>query len=371
MPQKQIVLRPRDVVQSKITPDALQKLITQRGTQWVVQQVAKGALQLSKAALNWWTSTSTPVVETITQVPAPANVGVALRGNAKLNGAIRIKHRELVGSVDGNANFNGRINPADANTFPYLSILARAYDKYKFHGISIYVVSSVPTSAGGRFYLAWDPDSSDATPAGFGAYMAMTHSISMSAWQSGVLNIPPSQEKLLEFFPDDLKDHGKFWFTSVATGTFDIFVEYDVTLSEPNLDMPVQALKSGFESLITNGSIPFGYGPEIAIPTPTVNTRQFYLSPGRYYISCNMRGASVSPSNWVIVDLGTLTSTILAQRAASSATEITRMLVVSVSSAGARVNISDVVVTPTSDRVHMVVSPISSGAAAVLADSLL
>ena len=140
-------------------------------------------------------------------VQAPANVGVAVRGNARLNGSTRIKHRELVGQITAGQTY-ARVSPMDTSTFPYLSTLAAMYDEYKFHSVKFVLVSSLSTSAGGRWYMAWDPDTSDATPIGTQTIMAMQHSVSMSAWQSGELQIPPSQKKFLSSFRDELKDHG-------------------------------------------------------------------------------------------------------------------------------------------------------------------
>lgn len=83
------------------------------------------------------------------QVTEPAMVRVG-RG-------IRIKHREFIGDIVGNATFTINqdyiINPADQTTFPWLHTQATSWEKYRFLRLRFYYVTRVATSATGTVML--------------------------------------------------------------------------------------------------------------------------------------------------------------------------------------------------------------------------
>ncbi len=355
-----------------LSVEALRAIVGSKGEAWVLQQVASGVVKLSSAAARWWTASVSGAPSTAMVATAlPATLGVAVRGNAKMNGSVRIRHRELMATFTAGVTSSWRVNPVDAGTFPYLSTLARMYDRYKIHSLSFVTVAGTPSTAAGRWYAAWDPDSSDSSPVSYGSYMAMEHSVSHSAWQSGSISIAPmSQFRLVEEFPDDLKDHGRFWWTNNATtGSFDIYVEYDITLDSPNIESPTHVGKGSYDTLLASGAYSFTYGPRLAQPMLVPTAKTFRLAPGFYLIHSHLRGTGLTAGAWTVSDLGGGSSVVGAQRSTTtSTTEVARAVAVSVSSFGAIVVIGDTG-TFTTNRCLLSVSPVSAQAYTDVVDS--
>lgn len=276
---------------------ALQQLINSNGGAWVMQQVAEGAIRLSKAAINYMTSSVAPVKDISVQ-SAPVSTSLTLVGNRQLNGAITIKHRELIADISftGAAVKSWVVNPAMGNTFPYLSSIARNYDKYKFNSIRFFVVSSAPTSHGSRYYLAWEPDSTDPVPEVSGGaipsqyLMSMQHSMSTSVWQSAGITVPASNEKFTNMFPDALKDHGRIVLASpgyVSSFNLELYVEYSVRLSEPQVGDSSQFIE---KTIFTDGVVN-GRGAQIAV---SAGVKKLLLPPGNYYVSYVLLGVGIA-----------------------------------------------------------------------------
>jgi hypothetical protein len=345
---------------------ALNAMVQSKGEDWVYQQIANGVLHLSGKAMAWWTARMARANSTsMISVPAPTNVGVALKGNAKLNGSTRIKHRELIAHISGTSMSTFRVNPIDGQTFPYLSTIAAMYDKYIIHSLRVVVVSGVPTTSGGRWYLAWDPDSSDQRPEGSAAMMAMQHSASMSSWQSGTLAIPRSTNNFIAPFVDSLKDHGQFHFQfyGVSSPATDLFVEYDISLLEPNVTSPNSFIGTAFDTLIETGLISNVYGSEIVKQLLAPTPKKFMLAPGKYLIDCFVTASSITPGSWTIASDGNDTS-IFQQRSVlnSPGTQLIRKLAIKVGSRGAIVTIGDAYGALTADKCYLTVAPVSESA---------
>ncbi len=276
---------------------ALQHLINSNGGAWVMQQVADGALKLSKAAINYMTSSVSPVRDISVQ-SAPVSTSLTLVGNRQLNGAITIKHRELIADIStlGPTVRSWVVNPAMGNTFPYLSSIARNYDKYKFNSLRFFVVSSAPTNYGSRYYLAWEPDSTDPVPQVSNGsvpsqhLMSMQHSMSTSVWQSAGITIPASSERYTNMFPDALKDHGRVILATpgyTSTFTLELYVEYSVRLSEPQVGDSSQVIE---KPIFTDGLVT-GRGAQIAEAS---GAKQLLLPPGNYYLSYTLLGSGIA-----------------------------------------------------------------------------
>jgi hypothetical protein len=358
-----------------IAKAALSQLIENKGEQWVIQQIQNGAIALSRDAMKWWAGSTANMNSTsVVAVPAPSNVGFAVRGNPKLNGATRFKHRELVGVFTTNSQFGFRVSPANNSLFPYLSTLANMYDEYRFHALRFVIVSATPTSTGGRWYMAWDPDSEDARPQDVNQYMAMQHSVSMSAWQSGELVVPPCQKRYISYFGDTLKDNGAIYVRNDASGsTFDLYVEYDVELFNPNTGSQTTYLKTGADSIISNGTIAQIYGPQLARPLPAPTARKFQLAAGFYSIAFYGKGTGLALVDWTIAaadDIGGSGPTSITQVAViNSTTNIFRQIAVAASTT-INVTIGDTG-SFTANRTNIVIAPLSFYSYAALADGLV
>lgn len=92
------------------------------------------------------------------------------------NRSLRVHQTEVIGRVSANSTWfpgwNDKysvatfpINPANPKTFPWLSYIARLYDKYRFYGLRFIYVNSVSTQTEGNLMMSLDYDTLDAAPA--------------------------------------------------------------------------------------------------------------------------------------------------------------------------------------------------------------
>jgi len=358
----------RSLASKALTVPVLMSLINSRGEDWVVQQVQNGVMFLTNQARTWWSSrTVTAPQSAMVAVQAPTSVGVAMRGSAKMQGNMRFKHREMIAEsiVDGTHRF--RVSPGDANTFPYLSTLSTMFDQYQFHSVRLVVVSATATTTAGRWYAAWDPDSEDPKPNGAVELMAMRHSLSMTAWQSGELTIPGGGKRYLSYFTDTLKDHGHFIFQKFG-GSFDLFIEYDVSLLNPNVVSAVEVVKNSTLSLFTTGLIPETFGPEFIRASGVA--KSFDIPSGVFHIVLGLAGTTLALGNTVIAALDGSSVESKSRSVVSGGTRIHHEIVVRCSSP-VRIAILHTFATLTNDRCHLVVTPISTQQYYVIADAIL
>jgi hypothetical protein len=78
-----------------------------------------------------------------------------------------IKHRELVGSTISTTAFTATtysINPGLQGTFPWLSIEAQGWEKYKFRSLKLCSYTRTGSNTSGSIILAADYDAADAAP---------------------------------------------------------------------------------------------------------------------------------------------------------------------------------------------------------------
>jgi len=331
----------------------------------IVQAVAEGAVKLAK---TWWSASSKAEAATsVNSTAAPASVGVSVRGSTRMQGTIRVKHRELITSIapSGNA-VTYRVNPVNSRAFPYLSTLASMYDKYAIHQLQLVVVSSAPTTTGGRWYACWDPDSQDNPPTSAAEFMAMRNSMSMTSWQSGAMSIPGCSEKFLSYYPDTLKDHGTVYFVDNGAGTttYDLYLEYDVSLSQPNIVSPTNVL-AGFGIQLSSGAFNAApnWGPDFVTQASPPANKAFLLPPGRFEIEFFARGVGLAAGGWTVDSLGT-GGVAVSQNYLNNAsgTELHHTLIVDTGNDGALVTVGDSWTSLNNDKTTLTASAISKAA---------
>lgn len=348
---------------------AANALVNSRGADWVLQQVATGAVRLTKAAINHIYGSVSVAAPSFTPASVPASMGVAISGSAKMNGNIRIKHRELIGSfvtADGTLT-NLRVNPASVYTFPYLSGLAALYDKYKFHDLKFSIVSSSPTSAGGRWYLAWDPDSQDTHANSPLEFMAQRYSLSCSSWQSGCLSTQPQDDfRFCSYFPDTVKDDGQVLLITrgMSSQTLDLYVEYDVTLQDPEVGITSQMIYSN--TFPTAGAIGNPTGPGYVTPFSPQTKNVIVVSPGTWQITYNVIGTGLSDSNPTVNGTSNYTGRWTAN--ATGATSFTKTIALTNSD---NINLTLGGTWSTVTQVALVITPVSSAEFSQLNTTLL
>lgn len=328
---RQLVLRNTGTISAPMGVAVLKLLVEDRGAQWVAAQVGKGALRLSKAALNWWQTGGAPVGKEMIVSPAPVSLGVGVAGSAKFQGDIRIKHRELFDSYSfigpGLSAKGYRINPVQSNSFPYLSTLARMYDKYKFNSLTFTVVSGVSTAANGRQYMAWDPDSQDQGPNNSASFMAMRHSMSSSIWQTTSLSIPSQKDfKFTKYFTDQQQDHGALYWGATDAGSFDLYLEYDITLRDPQLSSATTVITG--TTIMTSGQVPQYSGPEVVRSLTPPVAKTILVPAGKYYFSYMFKGTGIAGVSSTVSPTVSTDAILWKERNTTSASQFTNEVIV-------------------------------------------
>jgi len=96
-----------------------------------------------------------------------------------------IKHREFISDVDGTVAYTATaypVNPGQSVTFPWLSAIAKNYEKYRFRSLKFCFESATSSNTAGLTILAVDLDSSDPTPASKAQIMQYKNASRANAW---------------------------------------------------------------------------------------------------------------------------------------------------------------------------------------------
>lgn len=106
---------------------------------------------------------------------------------------VRVRNRERISTVSAvNGNFTAaslKINPGLSASFPWLSNIAKMFDKYRFESLTFHFKTFVPTSTAGSVSLAYDPNTLDPVPTTGEALTHETKWSTNSAWKSFSINI--------------------------------------------------------------------------------------------------------------------------------------------------------------------------------------
>ena len=172
-----------------------------------------------------------------------------------LKGSVRIKHRELIASVTGSANFivanSFPLNPGMPTSFPWLASQAQAWERYRFNSLRFLYYTRTGTGTSGSVMLAPEYDPADQPPV----------SEQVAATYEDVREDVPWKDIVCDLNPSSLHALGpsKFIRTGILPQNLDIktydsgnlhlcvtdgnpvpwgklWVEYDVTLMTPQLN---------------------------------------------------------------------------------------------------------------------------------------
>lgn len=170
---------------------------------------------------------------------------------------LRVHQMERIATITANATAGSFkadgfvINPADTTTFPWLSSIAKLFDKYKFHKLKFIYVNNVATSSPGNVSIGVDFDTLDATPASSVGMSNLAKFKTFAPWRSEELDIPVNRRgnNLWLYTSDanssagtnvDLKTYnlGKFFVSTEGMSASQtagyVLVEYDVELLDKN-----------------------------------------------------------------------------------------------------------------------------------------
>lgn len=265
-------------------------------------------------------------------VYAPTNVSALTQNHpARISGnggVVVVSHREFITDVSGSVGFavaGYPINPGQVQTFPWLSNIARNFEKYRFRSCKFVFESSVATFLSGMTMLAVDLDASDPPPANKANMMSYSHATRANVWTEHATTMPEQQPELyVRGFGvppgTDIKtyDAGTVFFATSGEAddsvVGELYVEYVVELHVPQLNSDlttVSAVISGTSPFIITGNVP------VATPDqyPSLTGRlAIQLSPGERLLVCWFYTGTATPITVVAGAFMGSSGTIVSQR---------------------------------------------------------
>lgn len=192
----------------------------------------------------------------------------------------RVQHREFAETLVAGSSSSWHLvspsgdepgldlNPSCSNLFPWLARIAACYERFRFDFIKVSLVSSVPTSAEGRVYMAVDYDYDDTVPVSKAQMMTNATAVEGPIWATLELRLPSSRlhgDQPWKYVsslgrPNFVEPRTAFCgFLCVAVETsfvdpkFDLIVEYCCELSIPTLEPSaiVDTYDAGTPAIVT------------------------------------------------------------------------------------------------------------------------
>jgi len=166
----------------------------------------------------------------------------------------RIVHREQIDSVSGSVLFNidgsWAINPGLSTTFPWLSVQAAGWEKYKFNSLRFCYYPRCSTTTAGSVMISPDFESSDTPPASTITASANSATVEDAPWKTIMLTLPSNrlnEERFvrtanlvanLDIRNSDIANVYVITSDGNDTNTWGkLWVEYDVVLSIPTVSV--------------------------------------------------------------------------------------------------------------------------------------
>lgn len=268
---------------------------------------------------------------------APVSYGVSTKNKRNPMRSFRLQHREFI--RDANKDVSGdefvlvenlAVNPGLDSTFPWLSAIARNFERYVFHKLSFFFVPTLGTQTSGKIMIAPDYDAADDnTTLTKAQFLSFEDSITGPIWKPAVMRSRHSNFTQLKSHYVrtktldsnlDIKTYdvaNVFFGTSGYTSTGivgELWVEYDITFYNPQLSTEhdaesyqyertnVSALNQPFagtgDPTIVNGGVPV-----TLVDATTVNLEE----TGKFLLRC---GAEVCTAITAMSDPTSTSATI-------------------------------------------------------------
>lgn len=175
---------------------------------------------------------------------APVAIGSS-SSSRRNNNNYRLSNIERIAEVNDSSIHSLQINPGMESAFPWLSNIARSYDRYRFHKLIFRYKPTCPTDTVGQVIMAWDYDSLDPVPTTEQEICQETYWVANSCWKPGMISISLRNNRGLLYTRAgmigyaDLKtyDIGQLIYKGPSNGsTGYIEVDYDITLIDRQPD---------------------------------------------------------------------------------------------------------------------------------------
>lgn len=171
-------------------------------------------------------------------------------GNA--TNVVRVAHTEMLAEVPSDEYFVVNyytVNAAQLATFPWLSSIARRFERYRFVGLKFHFEPTCPTTTAGYFAMYLDYNATDSGPDTYQAFMANNGAITGPLYHSHQISVNPSlvRERGFLFTRDDFTsstggllnyDLATLYYVCVSSDTLGkgaLYVTYEVELMQPQL----------------------------------------------------------------------------------------------------------------------------------------
>lgn len=223
---------------------------------------------------------------------------------------IVVAHREYVGSVTSSNDLSFaqlRINPADPVTFPWLSTIAGAYEKFKIKKMKICYQKNCASITPGYVYMYPDYNVERTAMTTEALFLNTMDVVETSPWVSTDLTIKPAKLNQLKTYlirsPYETysgKDYLLYDPLNIFIGTAQslandpinvgrIFIDYEIelTIPDPETNLRLYSLDVHYTGLTTSLANGGGYVPDLTAPATT-----YYR--GNYPISTQQQGFTFS-----------------------------------------------------------------------------
>lgn len=224
-----------------------------------------------------------------------------------------LKHRGLMRTIIGSTTFNcinEQVNPGKASIFPWMSRLARSYDKYRFKKLKFIYRPVCSTTQTGVVMMSFDFDTLDSIPVTKAQQAQTLPNVESNAFAPCELKV--ECDKVWRFTRQggiadgDLKtyDLGQIVVSSAyATATLlgEVYVEYEVELEKPTSGTPLQ---NRIESITASKALPFNaaVNTSTAQPFAVLNTSQLICqTPGEYLIQVRYTGNTITAATEPVI----------------------------------------------------------------------
>lgn len=205
-------------------------------------------------------SNKTKQVNKVRAAPKPKAIAAAMpsqRSN-RISSEHVVANREFVGTVTDigaafqligeSQGFPGYdVNPGNSKLFPWLSVVARGYEKYRFDQLVLEVVARNPTTWPGSVYIAFDYDWNDEPATTAASLMANHGAVSGDVWSPHTLRVDVARMnegipwRYVASLPRATQSqrlvYGGYFMLGLAGASnltsFDLFIEYRVKLALP------------------------------------------------------------------------------------------------------------------------------------------
>lgn len=182
-------------------------------------------------------------------IQAPAAMTTVMSSvNRTRDQPFRVVREEYIGDVTGSAAlavYSLPINPGLSGSFPWLSMIANAYDIYHFNRLRICYRTRDTSSDKGTVALAFEPNPDDPTPTSTQQIENYDTRVVMTPWVDGCMDVPPvNLNRLKKFLVRNslvaaelaTYDVGALYYGVIGTNTGkigELWMEYDVSFYSP------------------------------------------------------------------------------------------------------------------------------------------